>query len=78
MNSIDESAAVTSGDLSHNGSDDRAFHDSQMREYNKIVKSMRLIHKTDDLDTSIALTLESITQEPPNIGASECTVNIYL
>ena len=66
---------VASGELSHNGSDDRAFLDSLIHECSKIAKLMRLIRKTDYLDTSTALKLESITWEPPKIGTLEYTIN---
>ena len=71
VSSNDEPVTATPGNLSQNGSDDRAFHDAQVQEYNKIVKPIRLIRKTDDLDISVALALESTTQETPKIGTSD-------
>ena len=46
-----------------------------MHEYNKIIKSIRLIHKTDYFEISIALGLESTTQEPPKMGTSKYTMD---
>lgn len=75
MTAEEEPVPASSGDLSRNGTDDQVYHDSQMHEYNKIVKSMRLMQRTDDLDRYIAWALESINQEPTKKGTSEYSMD---